>query len=234
LFENDEETLLVWRLNWGGDAYTGPTTAALTNDNDGEFAPPFADSLPTTGLQVLVFGGAATDKSQSNAADYTATSDAAVLTNNAGDSFTLIVPDCADPNGAGPDTDDDGVRDVCDVCPNDTDKIEPGVCGCGKADTDADGNGLIDCLEDAGSGTGGTGTGGDPSGGTGGSTEPPTDGDPPDGTDGTGGDSAGSGAGSGSGTIPRPCSFGTGALLSLASILTVIRLHPIRRRLVSA
>ncbi len=36
-----------------------------------------------------------------------------------------------------------------DACPDDPDKTAPGDCGCGVADTDADGNGLSDCLEPA-------------------------------------------------------------------------------------
>jgi len=35
-----------------------------------------------------------------------------------------------------------------DRCPDDPIKTEPGVCGCGSSDSDADSNGIIDCLED--------------------------------------------------------------------------------------
>lgn len=48
----------------------------------------------------------------------------------------------------GPDTDGDGVRDDCDGCPNDPNKIAPGQCGCGTPDTDSDGDGTVDCLDD--------------------------------------------------------------------------------------
>ena len=34
-----------------------------------------------------------------------------------------------------------------DECPFDSDKTEPGLCGCGMADTDADGDGIADCNE---------------------------------------------------------------------------------------
>ena len=34
-----------------------------------------------------------------------------------------------------------------DLCPDDPDKIAPGVCGCGAADGDWDGDGVIDCAE---------------------------------------------------------------------------------------
>ena len=38
---------------------------------------------------------------------------------------------------------------VCqgDACDNDPDKTEPGVCGCGVADTDTDDDGTPDCID---------------------------------------------------------------------------------------
>ena len=38
--------------------------------------------------------------------------------------------------------------DSSDNCPNDPDKIEPGVCGCGISDGDANNNGVADCTEE--------------------------------------------------------------------------------------
>jgi hypothetical protein len=46
------------------------------------------------------------------------------------------------------DTDSDGTPDWKDNCPNDPNKIVPGICGCGIADEDSDGDGILDC-EDA-------------------------------------------------------------------------------------
>jgi hypothetical protein len=46
-----------------------------------------------------------------------------------------------------PDSDGDGTCDDLDGCPNDPEKIEPGICGCGVADTDTDGDGLADCID---------------------------------------------------------------------------------------
>ena len=38
--------------------------------------------------------------------------------------------------------DTDGTGDVCDGCPDDPDKIEPGLCGCGVPDEDIDEDGV--------------------------------------------------------------------------------------------
>jgi hypothetical protein len=45
------------------------------------------------------------------------------------------------------DTDGDQVADACDNCPADPDKTEPGDCGCGVPDVDANHNCVTDCLE---------------------------------------------------------------------------------------
>ena len=55
-------------------------------------------------------------------------------------------PDYADDDG-------DGTCNKDDLCPNDPNKTEPGICGCGTPDVDNDmgvGDGVIDCLEDPG------------------------------------------------------------------------------------
>jgi hypothetical protein len=45
------------------------------------------------------------------------------------------------------DSDGDGVPDCADGCPNDPNKIAPGICGCGVPDVDTDGDGTPDCLD---------------------------------------------------------------------------------------
>lgn len=58
--------------------------------------------------------------------------------------------DCDDneiPDDCQADSDNDGFIDACDACPNDINKIEPGICGCGVADTDSDNDGTPDCND---------------------------------------------------------------------------------------
>ncbi len=45
------------------------------------------------------------------------------------------------------DTDKDGKDDSDDACPNDPNKIQPGICGCGVTETDSDGDGTPDCND---------------------------------------------------------------------------------------
>ena len=41
-----------------------------------------------------------------------------------------------------------GAASCADTCPDDPAKTAPGVCGCGKADTDGDGDGTPDCTDE--------------------------------------------------------------------------------------
>ena len=98
-FEDGAGTI-YWRLSWGGDAYTGPTTGGIFNDPDGDFGPPWLQPLPSGGVEALRFQGPAEAPSTTNADDYALTAGAAVFTNNAGASATITPPalcpwDCA-------------------------------------------------------------------------------------------------------------------------------------------
>jgi len=45
------------------------------------------------------------------------------------------------------DSDGDGALDCEDGCPDDPDKTEPGICGCGESDDDTDDDGTVDCED---------------------------------------------------------------------------------------
>jgi len=45
------------------------------------------------------------------------------------------------------DADVDGNGDVCDGCPDDSNKADSGACGCGIPDTDSDSDGIADCND---------------------------------------------------------------------------------------
>jgi hypothetical protein len=87
-FENFLATLAFWSFAYGGDAYLGPTTGAMENDDDGDFGV-FSTALPNTGVAAK-FKGAAADISTNNAADYMLTTGPTVWTNNAGQQFALV------------------------------------------------------------------------------------------------------------------------------------------------
>ncbi len=67
--------------------------------------------------------------------------------------FALTIVSCAGPgteipdNTLPPDSDGDGTADYADGCPEDPQKTNPGMCGCGVADTDTDSDGTPDCND---------------------------------------------------------------------------------------
>ena len=64
------------------------------------------------------------------------------------DGWSDDLDNCADSyNPDQVDNDEDGFGDVCDACPADPAKTDPGICGCGVADTDSDGDGTADCND---------------------------------------------------------------------------------------
>jgi uncharacterized repeat protein (TIGR01451 family) len=98
-FEDVGGNTIYWSLAWGGGSYTGSNMGSATNDPDGNFGPQFGLALPSTGTTALLFsapdvnGGAA---STTNAADYSVTPGAAVFTNNADQSGTVVSGGTAD------------------------------------------------------------------------------------------------------------------------------------------
>ena len=59
------------------------------------------------------------------------------------------IADCNDSceNDPDNDLDNDGVCGDLEVCDDDPNKTDPGVCGCGTADTDTDSDGFADCVD---------------------------------------------------------------------------------------
>lgn len=88
---------VLWRLSWGGAGYTGIGTGLTFNDADGNFSPPFAGPLPSSGSSALFFPGVATALSTNNAADYALTSGSATFTNNGHASGTINAALSVDP-----------------------------------------------------------------------------------------------------------------------------------------
>ncbi len=83
--------------------------------------------------------------------------------------------DCDDngvPDECEADSDGDGRIDGCDSCPDDENKTAPGTCGCGFADEDTDGDGVVDCPDGSGGDGDGGGDGGS-GGDDGGDSDPP-------------------------------------------------------------
>ncbi len=129
-FEDNAGTAIYWRLSWGGDNYTGPTTGTTFNDADGEFGK-LDCPLPTGYAHAIRFTGTASAMSTTNDADYALTTGAARFNNNAGTLFTVQTPVCSTCEG-----DVDGDNDVdgddlqafvdCSICINN----EGGSCTC--------------------------------------------------------------------------------------------------------
>ncbi len=136
---------MVWRLSWGGNGYRGTTRGGQTNDDDGDFGPPFAESLPGDGLTALQTQLPAEATGTGSAADFMISESSALLINNEGLAFVLSVFACTD-EVAGDDADGDGIGATCDRCPADPAKAHAGRCGCGMADMDSDADGLADCA----------------------------------------------------------------------------------------
>ena len=142
-FEDDFGTI-YWRLSWGGDNYTGPNDGLPINDADGDFGPPWPGVLPSDGLQALQFQGAATAPSTSNADDYNLTEDAAVFTNNNGDSATVAPPEeCPWDCDGSIDRSNDGSVGIIDFL---TLLAQWGMVGT-SCDFDGGGVGIVDFLE---------------------------------------------------------------------------------------
>jgi hypothetical protein len=135
-FENNSGTQVLWALHSGGDSYTGSTEGTLDNDNDGDFGPPFDGAFPTDGA-ALLFQGGPSDKSSTNQEDYALTNALAVLTNNAGDSYQVVLP----PDECYPDFTGDDLLDLFDFL------AFVNAFNAGSDDADCIADGLFDLFD---------------------------------------------------------------------------------------
>lgn len=143
-FEQDNGTIL-WRLSWGGAAYTGSHTGSITNDADGNFGPGVPFALPSTSLQAVVFTGASNALSTNNAAQYVVTAGAATFTNNATATFLVQNAVCATTLG---DTNSDNCQSAADIqrlvdCLVGGGHVGTTTCAC----SDSDGNAMLDLFD---------------------------------------------------------------------------------------
>lgn len=95
-YESDAGVVL-WRLSWGGAAYTGSNAGSTNNDPDGNFGPPVPESLSCNGAGSLLFrcnnpNTCHTNSSTNNAADYLVNASGVSFRNNAGMDFALENP----------------------------------------------------------------------------------------------------------------------------------------------
>jgi hypothetical protein len=120
---------VMWRLSWGGAAYTGPCTGSTINDVDGNFCPAFGGAIPSTCASALQFQGNASDLSTNNAADYLLIGSPIVFSNNARASFTVI-PSLPTVTITAPDP------SASEVPATDTGKFSIKRTGCSDSDLD--------------------------------------------------------------------------------------------------
>jgi Abnormal spindle-like microcephaly-assoc'd, ASPM-SPD-2-Hydin len=87
-YETDQG-FVMWSFAWGGGLYTGSNAGGFDNDANGNYGPPFPQSLPTRGRQGVLFKGPASAPSTTNAANYVLSADPATVTTNTGASFVI-------------------------------------------------------------------------------------------------------------------------------------------------
>jgi hypothetical protein len=139
-FEDTFDDTVLWRLSWGGDAYTGPNDGRIDNDPDGDFGPPFPGPLPSAGMEALFFTGPAGALSTRNIDDYDLTAGAAEFTNNQGESGTISY--LCDPC----DMNCDGAVNAFDIEPF-LDLLFGPDKPCGRCTGDVNGDGSIDAFD---------------------------------------------------------------------------------------
>jgi hypothetical protein len=126
----------------------------ITTDTDGDGTPDCSDNCPNVAGQIgsaCDDGNALTVDDMVNAnCECVGTPVSCTVAGDCNDNDDCTSDDCVE-NACVytplPDGDGDGTCDAIDGCPTDPDKIAPGTCGCGVADTDTDGDGTADCID---------------------------------------------------------------------------------------
>jgi calcium-activated chloride channel regulator 4 len=136
-----------------------PKLTLIDSDGTTELATGTLETAATTGGYLLLTASAAEGTTLYAAVAHTATDGTGTYRISAGpvigsdqpDSDGDTVPDSEDVcpgHDDLADRDHDGTPDGCDECPDDPAKTEPGVCGCGEAETDTDEDSTPDCKDD--------------------------------------------------------------------------------------
>jgi hypothetical protein len=109
------------------------------NDNDG-----YADSTTSTPLCSENLDDYVTDSTLDNCIGKNNPSQ----TDNDNDGFGNVCDNCvAEPNANQLNSDGDLFGNACDSCPSDSNKVNPGQCGCGNSDTDSDLDNVAECND---------------------------------------------------------------------------------------
>ncbi|MGV9013245.1 MAG: beta strand repeat-containing protein, partial [Flavobacteriales bacterium] len=134
--ETEDYTLAV---SGGVDAYTYSWSPATYLSSTTVANPSATAVMGTTAYTVTVTNGAGCSA--------TGSTTITVPTVDDGDVCTLDACASGVVTNIFQDADGDGTCDANDLCPNDPNKIAPGSCGCGMADTDTDSDGTADCND---------------------------------------------------------------------------------------
>ena len=153
---NVNDTLYKWFLDSGNDAYSNGTSIfnyenlVIAHDGKVYLCSPSADKL-----------NQCTEITDTNKLNYRVDGnnlDMSISLNDYGPIKSVWwITDKSDknlnqqPNGKNTDWPDSGAGDIpftpIDYCPNDPNKTEPGICGCGTPDIDGDGDGYLICQD---------------------------------------------------------------------------------------
>ncbi len=125
------------------------TESSLNTDTDSDTVPDWRDNCPVN---------ANTNQADT---DNDGIGDVCDVADQDGDGVPDANDNCPTVSNANQaNADGDSAGDACETCDNDANKLAPGTCGCGVADTDTDGDGTADCIDGCSTDPFKTGSGG--------------------------------------------------------------------------